>query len=266
MDDVVIIGSGYIGMEVSASLTQAGKKVTVISPDPYPWKKFVSEQTGRFLQGNHESHGVEFVMNDKASEFVGDGKVQAVKTEKGLTLPAEMVVAGIGVTLNTKMAEEAGLALDENKAIKADRFLRSESDPDIYVAGDIAAFDDVTIGRQWHAEHYLNAKWTGPRAGKNMAGENEEYKHVPYFFSDLFDLSMVLRGDPQGGRMAKIFGDRNKKEFVELYANDRGEVVMGLAFSTDSKKTDKIADALEAVILDRPKAADVTAADVAFEA
>jgi 3-phenylpropionate/trans-cinnamate dioxygenase ferredoxin reductase subunit len=261
-ENIALIGAGYIGMEVGASLRQQGKNVTIIDPNSQPWSKFASPITGNFLRAYFENQGVRFLFGDEAQEIAGEGTAQVVRTKNGHAAPADLVVIGIGVTLNTDLARNAGLELHEKGGVKANEFFQSETDPDIYVAGDIAAFKDKQAGKQWHAEHYMNAKWTGKQAGRNMAGANEPYDKVAYFFSDMFDLMMVLRGDPQGGRARKVLGDVDTAEFVELYANDNDEVVMGLAVTRDGDKYDPIVDALELVIQQRRSVGDVQAGDV----
>ncbi|CAN5429550.1 FAD-dependent oxidoreductase [soil metagenome] len=260
-ENVVLIGSGYIGMEIAASMTQRGKNVTVIARDSYPLSKSLSPISGSFVQAYFENNGIKFITNDEATEIAGDGKVQTVRTKNGHAPAADLVVIGAGVTLNTKLAKDADLPLDSAGAVKANRQFQTE-DASIYVAGDIAAFEDATAETQRHIEHFMNAKWTGKAAGRNMAGANEDYDKVAYFFSDIFDLSFVLRGQGQAGRSAKVLGDVDTSEFVEVFADGSGTVVKALAFTTDAKKYDVINDALEAVILAKKKASELTLADV----
>jgi hypothetical protein len=97
-----------------------------------------------------------------------------------------------------------------------------------------------------------------------MAGANEKYVKVPYFFSDMLDLGMVLRGDPQGGKSARTFGDVDAAEFVELYAREDGTLQMGMGFSRDSKRQDAFSDKLEELVPKRPRVEDVQASDFGF--
>jgi 3-phenylpropionate/trans-cinnamate dioxygenase ferredoxin reductase subunit len=159
-----------------------------------------------------------------------------------------MVVAGVGVTLNLELAQAAGLEVDPKDGVIVDEFLQT-SHPDIFAAGDIACFPDLVLGRRWHVEHHLNAKWQGQTAGKVMAGQREPYRRVPYFFSDELDLHMILRGDPQSGKNAMMTGDVEGAEFVELYSDDSGRLTMGIAVSRDEKKLDDLSDTLERLIL-----------------
>ena len=165
---VVVIGGGYIGMEVAADARMRGLDVTIVEPQGHVWGKFASEKFGRFLQGYYEQHGVNFILNDEAASVEGEGasgQVTGVTTKKGVKLPCDFVVAGIGVTLNTELAKEAGLEVDEKNGVKVNEYLQT-FDPDVFVAGDIAFFKDIALDKEWHAEHHLNAKWQGQRAGR----------------------------------------------------------------------------------------------------
>jgi NADPH-dependent 2,4-dienoyl-CoA reductase/sulfur reductase-like enzyme len=129
------------------------------------------------------------------------------------------------------------------------------SDPNTYAAGDIACFEDAFAGRRWHAEHHLNAKWQGKQAGRNMAGAEEPFERVPYFFSDMADLHMILRGAPGEGKSIGALGEVEAGEFVELYARPDGTISMALAFSQAEPLLDAISDVLEPLLQQRAPAA-----------
>src|SRR5262249_22786103 len=147
----------------------------------------------------YEKHGATMLMGEEVVEILGTDSVTGVRTKSGKENPADMVVVGVGVTQNLELAKQSGLKMDDKHRRLADAHLRT-SDAGGFVAGDIAAFDDVMLGKRWHAEHYLHGQWTGKTAGRNMAGANEAYSQVPYFFSDMLDFGMVLRGDPADGK------------------------------------------------------------------
>jgi 3-phenylpropionate/trans-cinnamate dioxygenase ferredoxin reductase component len=247
---LVIIGAGYIGMEVAADARSRGLEVTVIEPKGHPWSKFASERFGRFLQGYYERQGVQFILGKEVVSIDGegtDGPAQGVTTQGGRVVTADFVLGAVGASLNTQLAQEAGLEVDEQQGVRVNEYLRT-ADPHIWVAGDIAYFTDVALDKQWHCEHHLNAKWQGQAAGANMAGINSPYDRVPYFFSDEFDIHMILRGDTQGGKHSIFSGDVEGAEFVELYYNDEGRLTMGIAISHDEPKLDPISDTLERLI------------------
>src|SRR5262249_32297287 len=160
----------------------------------HPWSRFASEKFGKFLQKYYEEKGVRFALNDAVTAFEGAGEngfVQTVVTKNGVRLPADFVVVGVGVGLNLDLAKSIGLEVAEKNGVRFDEFLQT-SDPAIWAAGDTAFYKDIILEKEWHAEHHLNAKWTGISAGKNMAGANEPHDQVAYFFSDEFDIHMIL--------------------------------------------------------------------------
>jgi 3-phenylpropionate/trans-cinnamate dioxygenase ferredoxin reductase subunit len=255
-EKAVLVGAGYIGTEVADRCLAGDVAVTIIEPSEYPWAKFASPVTGGHLRRYFEGRGATFRFGDEVAAIVGESRVEKVRTKQGVEFPADFVVVGVGVELNLDLAKEAGLEIDEKHGVVVDETLKT-ADPNIWVAGDIAAFPDSTVGKRWHVEHYLNGKWQGRQVGRNMAGAGEPYRKVPYFFSDMIDTHMVLRGDPQGGKSAKVFGDATTGEYTELYAREDGTLAMGLAFSADEKKLDPIADKLEEWVLAKRKVAEI---------
>jgi len=256
----VMIGAGYIGMEVGSGCLTKKVHLTIIEPSAHPWSRFASQQLGDFLRRYYEKHGATMMMGEQVAEILGTGRVTGVKTKSGRELPADMVVVGVGVSQNLDLPKQAGLKMDDKDGVIADEYFRT-SDPNIYVAGDIAAFNDLVLGKRWHAEHYLHGQWTGKQAGRNMAGAAEQYKKVPYFFSDMLDFGMVLRGDPAGGKTSKVFGDIDGVEFVECYAREDGTLAMGMGFSRDSKRQDLYSERLEKLFTDRVKVDSLTGAN-----
>jgi 3-phenylpropionate/trans-cinnamate dioxygenase ferredoxin reductase subunit len=247
---LVIIGAGYIGMEVAADARQRGLEVTVVEPQSHPWAKIASKDFGGFLQGYYERHGVRFVCGDEVLSIDGEGAegpATGVTTKSGRKLEADFVLGAIGAVLNTELAQAAGLQVDAQHGVRVDEYLKT-ADPHIWAAGDIAFFKDIALDKEWHCEHHLNAKWQGQAVGANMAGVNKPYDRVSYFFSDEFDIHMILRGDPQGGKHSLFFGDVDGAEFTELYYNDAGRLTMGIAISHEEPKLDAISDTLERLI------------------
>jgi 3-phenylpropionate/trans-cinnamate dioxygenase ferredoxin reductase subunit len=257
---IAIIGAGYIGMEVAASARTRGLEVTIIEPQGHPWARFASAKMGQFLQRYYEQKGVRFLINDEAAAIEGTGEsgpVQSVRTRSGQQVPADCVVVGIGVDLNLELAQASGLEVDAKKGVKVNEYLQT-SDPQIWAAGDIAYFKDTAMGKEWHLEHFLNAKWQGQAVGAIMAGEDKPYDQVPYFFSDEFDIHMILRGDTEGGKNTVVHGDMEGAEFTELYYNDAGQVTMGIAISHEESKLDPISDTLERLIRAKTNIKDVS--------
>ena len=257
---VVIVGAGYIGVEGGAAALLHGSTVTVIDPSGQVWSKFASPETGGHVQRFLEGKGAKFVFEEVAEVVQGHGEL-IVKTSAG-EYPADLVLAGVGATLNVALPEESGLEIDPKHGVVVDGSLRTPSDPRVWVAGDIAAFYDVAMDKHWHAEHYLNAKWQGLHVGREMARDAvgghqpESYDRVPYFFSDILEAHMVLRGDPQS-KPTRIIGDVEKGEYAELYAREDGTLACALGFSFDGDKADTLGDVFEGLIRARPQVADV---------
>jgi NADPH-dependent 2,4-dienoyl-CoA reductase/sulfur reductase-like enzyme len=245
---VVIVGAGYIGMEVGADACVRGLDVTIVAPDTYPWSRFASERFGKFLQRYYEGQGVRFLLGDQVASIEGTGSATEVVTKNGRRLAADFVIAGVGAKLNLELAKAAGLKVDERNGVRVNEFLETSA-PSVYAAGDIAFFNDIALQKEWHAEHHMNAIWQGEAVGKIMAGERQPFDQVAYFFSDEFDLHMVLRGDPDGGKSFATIGEMDSAEFTELYAAEDGRLTMGIAVSRDFEKLDPgISDTLERLI------------------
>lgn len=251
---VVVLGAGYIGMEVAAVARQKGLEVTVIDTNDHPWSKNTSPTFGDFLRRYYEAQGVRFLLKDSVQVINKDarGNATSVLTKSNVTIPCSFVVAGVGAKLNLDLAQKAGLRVDEKNGVSVDAFLQTETEG-IYAAGDIACFDDPVLGKSWHVEHWQNAEWHGQIVGTNMAaktpGERIAYDHIPYFFSDEFDLHMTLRGDPQAGKTSFIIGstDVTTDRFLELYLREDGTLAMGLLISKNEDET-ATSDLLEKLI------------------
>ncbi len=258
---VVIVGAGYIGVEAGAAALLHGSSVTLVDPSGQVWSKFASKETGGHVQMFLEGKGAKFVFEEVSEIVQGHGEL-TVRT-KGGEYPADLVLAGVGATLNVELPAAAGFEMDPKHGVVVDGSLRTTTDPHVWVAGDIAAFHDVAMNKHWHAEHYLNAKWQGLHAGREMGRDAvgghqpEPYDRVPYFFSDILEAHMVLRGDPQSGKPARILGDLAAGEYAEFYAREDGSLSCALAFSFDGDKADRLGDEFEGLIRARPQVSDV---------
>lgn len=259
----VMIGAGFIGMEVAADCASKDVKVTVITHGDQVWPQLnLSPELNAFLIRYYEERGVTFRFNEKIEAFEGESSLRAVRLEGGQTVEADFCVVAVGVILNTELAKEAGLEVTDKGEVRVDEYLQT-SDLNIYAAGDIARFKDIALEKEWHVEHYMNAMWQGEAVGAIMAGDRKPFDQVAYYFSDEFDLSMIMRGDASAGKSAKVVGEMKKGEFVELYADETGRLRMGIAFHHDYDKLEPIADTLETLIRERKSVGDIK--DDAFE-
>ena len=229
---VVIVGGGWIGLEVAAAAREKGCTVTVLEPEDTPLHRQVGPELGQRFADLHREHGVQFRLGDSAREFRGDeGRVIAVLTAEGAELPADVVVIAIGAAPNVALAREAGLevaAPEAGDGVLVDAALRT-SDPDIFAAGDVASVAHPLLGRRVRVEHWANALHGGPAAARSMLGQAVSYDRVPYFFSDQYDLGMETSGLPEPGHYDQVVyrGDPATLEFVAFWLSG-GAVVAGM--------------------------------------
>ena len=224
---VVIAGSGWIGLETAAAAREYGCDVTVVEPEPGALRRSIGPELGEVFAGLHRSHGVVFRFGEGVSGLRGaGGRVTGVVTSTGAELPADVVIIGIGAVPNAWFAAEAGLDVDNG--ILADESLRS-SDPDIYAAGDVANAFSPLLGRRIRVEHWGNALTGGPVAARSMLGQAVTHDLVPYFYSDQYDLGMEAAGLPEPGGYDQVVyrGDRDSLEFIAFWLSD-GAVVAGM--------------------------------------
>ncbi|MFB4304104.1 NAD(P)/FAD-dependent oxidoreductase [Actinomadura sp. NTSP31] len=223
---VVVAGAGWIGLEAAAAARAYGNDVTLIEPEPAPLHAALGPELGRVFADLHHEHGVDVRLDQGVAGFWGAGQVSAVVTSGGAEVPADVVVVGIGVRPNARLAERAGLEVSDG--ILVDQSLRT-SDPDIYAAGDVANAYNPLLGRRIRVEHWANALNGGPAAARAMLGQDVVYDRVPYFFSDQYDLGMEMSGVAAPGEYDQVVyrGDVAAREFVAFWLNE-GRVVGGM--------------------------------------
>lgn len=228
----VIVGAGFIGMEVAASLTQRGISCTVVEMAPRMWSSIVPPVVSDFIQHYFTTRGVAFRFDTGVAAIDGGGRAESVVLANGDVLPADLVVAGVGAVLNTGLAQDAGLEVERGVAV--DEYFRT-SDPHIYAIGDIASFPDP-VGGQVHLEHWDNALHQGRALGQTLAGQATPFEHVAYFFSDLFDLSLNMVGYPAGWDDVIVRGAPDTGRFTVVYA--RGGFVRAALMVNDDAHFD----------------------------
>jgi 3-phenylpropionate/trans-cinnamate dioxygenase ferredoxin reductase subunit len=194
-EHVVCVGGSYIGSEVAASLTELGKRVTVLMQEAHPLERQFGARAGAYFRGVLEAHGITVVGSDEVERFEGDGegddaRVARVVTKGGRTLQAEAVVCGVGAQPDVMLARKSGLALGDLGGVLCDSRLRTSAEH-VFAAGDICEYDSVVHGRVVRIEHEEVAAAQGATAARNMLGADAPHDVVPYFFSDLSDWASL---------------------------------------------------------------------------
>lgn len=225
---LVLIGSGWIGMELAASARTLGNDVVILERDPVPLAVALGSELGQLFADMHAQNGVDIRPSVEVTGIVGrDGKVTAVSVAGQDDVPADLVVIGVGAVPNIDLAVAAGLETSNGVDVSASL---QTSDPHIYAAGDIANAMHPVIGQRLRSEHWQNAISTGEAAAKAMLGQDVSFDDIPYFFTDQFDLGMEYSGYAPLTKDAHLVyrGDRDKREFVVFWLTDDNRVVAGM--------------------------------------
>ena len=220
---LVVIGAGWIGLEVAAAARAAGTDVTVLEAAELPLLGVLGPEMGEVFAGLHREHGVDLRLGAKIAEITPAG----VRLEDGEEIAADAVVVGVGVRPRTELAEAAGLDVDNG--VLVDRALRT-SDADIYAVGDIAHHDHPVLGRRVRVEHWATALNQPAVAAAAILGEDAAYDRLPYFFSDQYDLGMEYVGHATRDDTARVVvrGDLDKREFVAFWLDDQDRILAAM--------------------------------------
>lgn len=227
VSSVVIVGAGWIGLEVAAAARNAGVATTVVSMEEQPLLAVLGPEVAPVFADLHREHGVDLRLGTEVDRIlVSADAATGVRLADGTELSADAVIVGIGVTPAAELAEAAGLNVDGG--VLTDAGLRT-SDPDIYAAGDVARAYHPLIGARLRVEHWANARHQPVAAARSMLGQDVAYDRLPYFFSDQYDLGMEYTGyvAPDGYDRVVFRGDVGKREFVAFWMS-RGQVLAGM--------------------------------------
>jgi 3-phenylpropionate/trans-cinnamate dioxygenase ferredoxin reductase component len=215
---VVVIGAGWIGLEVAATARGRDCKVTVIEPNEVPLKAAMGAQIGGFFADLHRQHGVEFQFGRTVTELRGHETVESVVMDDGTELRADLVVVGVGVHPVVDLLE-ADLLADDG-GVRSDTQMRTD-DPDVFVAGDIASVDNPLYGHRIRVEHWANALMDGQIAARSMMGHASEFDPAPFFFTDQYDIGMEYAGwAPAHSADPLIRGDLEAQAFHAFWLSD----------------------------------------------
>ena len=222
---VVVVGAGWIGLEVAAAARSHGNTVTVVEPQPTPLHAVLGAEMGRVFARLHRDHGVELLTDTVVREIRGSGgRATTVVTDGHAGLPADLVVVGVGVVPDSRLAAAAGLEVDNGVVV--DEALRSSA-PDVHAAGDVAAAFHPLYGRHVRVEHWANALHQGPAAARSMLGQEVVFDRVPYFFTDQYELGMEYSGLAGPGDTVVCRGDPDGGAFIAFWTAD-GRVTAGM--------------------------------------
>lgn len=249
---LVLVGAGYIGLEVAAVANKLGAEVLVLEMMDRVMARVVAPPVSAFYDQVHRAAGVDIRLQTGVVAFEGDGRVTAVVTDKGDKVAADMVIVGIGVVPNVELAKDAGLAVDNG--IVVDDCCRT-SDPDIFAAGDVTNHPSALMGRNIRLESVQNAVSQGRAAALAMLGKPEPYNEVPWFWSDQYDLKLQIAGLSEPTDEAIVRGDPATRKFSVAYLRDGVFVAINtINMLKDFLPAKKLI--AEKRVVDKPKLAD----------
>lgn len=214
---VVLIGAGWIGSEVAASLRQLGADVTVVDVASLPLERVLGPVLGTVYRDLHVSHGVKFCLGVGIEAIRGSAAVEEVVLADGRVLPAGAVVVGVGVLPRAELAKAAGLEVDNG--VVTDEYLETTV-PGIFAAGDVASALHPYYRQRLRLEHWSSALNQGPAAAWNMLGQRHVYDKIPYFFSDQYDFGMEYRGWSTASDGVVIRRGGADNEFIAFWLRD----------------------------------------------
>jgi 3-phenylpropionate/trans-cinnamate dioxygenase ferredoxin reductase subunit len=221
----VVVGMGFIGSEVAASLRQSGVEVVVVDRNKVPLRRVLGEDVGRVIEGIHRDNEVALIFEDTVAAFEGADHVERVRTERGRLIECDFVVVGLGVEPVTELLADTGVEIENG--IVVDEFCRTGVEG-IYAAGDVANHYHPMFERRIRVEHWQNALNQGPAAARSMLGKDEPYDEVPWFWSDQYDFNLQYAGFHTEWDDLVVRGSMEERNFVAFYRKD-GRVLAAVA-------------------------------------
>jgi 3-phenylpropionate/trans-cinnamate dioxygenase ferredoxin reductase subunit len=221
----VVVGMGFIGSEVAASLRQLGVEVTVVAPGNAPLQRVLGEEVGGVLAEIHREQGVELHFGDSVEAFEGSGRLERVVTAAGRWIECDFAVIGVGVEPAAELA--AGTGIEVGNGIVVDEYCRTNVEG-IYAAGDVANHYHPVFERRIRVEHWENALKHGAAAARAMLGKDEPYAEIPWFWSDQYDTNLQYAGYHTTWDELVLRGSLEERSFVAFYCLE-GRVLAAVA-------------------------------------
>ena len=210
---VVVVGMGFIGAEVAASLRSLGLEVAAVEPFECPLFRIVGPEVGRVVESFHSDHGVEMHFGETVDRFEGSARVETVVTKSGLRLECDFAVIGVGVQPNVEIAEGSGLEVDNGIVVDA---TLATGAPGVWAAGDVARHDHPVFG-SIRIEHFDNALKMGPAAARNMLGAGKPFDDAHWFWSDQYDMNLQMAGFAMTWDDLAFRGSLEDRSFTAFY-------------------------------------------------
>ena len=251
-EHVVLVGGSYIACEVAASLTEEGRRCTLVMLEDGPLSIGFGARAAEFFAGVLREHGIDWVAGDGLGRFEGaDGRVRRVITQSGKELDADVVVMGTGVIPDVTLARAAGLELGQTGGVACSATLATSAER-VWAAGDMCEYDSVVHGRRLRVEHFEVARAQGAAVAAAILGETRPYDEIPYFWSDLADwCTLEYVGPAERWDREIVRGSLDDGEFTIFYLD--GERLVGALTVGRSEDLDR---ARELMVADRPVSED----------
>jgi NADPH-dependent 2,4-dienoyl-CoA reductase/sulfur reductase-like enzyme len=206
----VVVGGGFIGMEVASVLAQKNIQTTMVIREDRVWKRAFTPEMSAFFERYYIARRVQLLKQANVTAFEGEGAVSAVALDNGRKIPCDMVVVGVGAAPVTELFAKTEISNDDG--IVVNEYLETAK-PGVYAAGDVANYPDLIFKKRRRVEHWDNAVSQGQHWARIVLGDRQPFIHVPYFFSDIFDLSYELWGDSDGATETVVRGELDSSKF-----------------------------------------------------
>jgi len=214
----VMVGSGFIGMEVASVLAQKNIQTTMVIREDRVWSRVLTPAMSAFFERYYAERGVRIVKQARVAALAGTSSVEGVLLENAKTISCDLVVIGAGAVPVTEPLEKTAVAIDDG--IVVNEYLET-SRTGVYAAGDVANYPDAIFQKRRRVEHWDNAVSQGQHWARVVLGDRQPFVHVPYFFSDVFDLSYELWGDTADATETVVRGDANSSSFSVWWLKDK---------------------------------------------